>query len=134
MMSKSVKTDVLRVALGNFILAAVEVALFALFGFFSLEVIFGALLGAAFVSLSFLWLAFSVSKNVEKDPENARKRVSASYTYRLLAACIMIIVAVKAPLFNPLAAIIPLLYQRIVVTVVGNMRCKEDGKKEVVSE
>ena len=134
MMSKSVKTDVLRVALGNFILAAVEVALFALFGFFSLEVLFGALLGAAFVSLSFLWLAFSVSKNVEKDPENARKRVSASYTYRLLAACIMIIVAVKAPLFNPLAAIIPLLYQRIVVTVVGNMRCKEDGKKEVVSE
>ncbi len=133
-MSNNIKTDVLRVALGNFILAAVEVALFALFGFFSLEVLLGALLGAAFVSLSFLWLAFSVSKNVEKDPENARKRVSASYTYRLLAACIMIIVAVKAPLFNPLAAIIPLLYQRIVVTVVGNMRCKEDGKKEVVSE
>ncbi|MBQ8002668.1 MAG: ATP synthase subunit I [Clostridia bacterium] len=130
-MTKNVKTDVLRVAAGNFILGAVMVLIFALAGYFSIEVIWGALLGCSFVSLSFLWLAMSVSKNVEKDPENARKRVSATYTYRLLAMALVVVLAIKLPVFNWVAAIIPLFYQRIVITVVGKMRIKEDSEKEV---
>ena len=133
-MTKKTWIDVLRVTIGNFALGVVMVIIFALIGKFSYQVVLGALLGCGFVSLSFLWLAFSVTKNVAKDPENAKKRVSASYTYRLLAACAMIILAVKAPVFNPIAAIIPLLWQRIVVSVVGSIRAKEDGGKEVVSE
>ena len=129
-MTKKTWTDVLRVTLGNFILGVVMVIVFALTGNFSYQVVLGALLGCSFVSLSFLWLAFSVSKNVEKDPENARKRVSATYTYRLLAAAAMIIVAVKLPgVFNWIAAIVPLFYQRIVISVVGKLRSKEDSKK-----
>ena len=107
------------------------VIVFAIIGQFSLGVIWGALLGCSFVSLSFLWLAVSVSKNVEKDPENARKRVSATYTYRLLAMAVMVVVAIKLPVFNWVAAILPLFYQRIVITVVGKIRSKEDSKKEV---
>lgn len=131
-MTKNVKTDVLRVAAGNFILGAVMVLIFAITGYFSIEVIWGALLGNSFVSLSFLWLAISVSKNVEKDPDNARKRVSATYTYRLLAMAAMVIVAIKLPIFNWIAAVVPLFYQRIVITTVGKMRIREDSKKEVV--
>lgn len=130
-MTKNVKTDVLRVAAGNFILGAVMVIVFALTGWFSLSVVWGALLGCSFVSLSFLWLAISVSKNVEKDPENAQKRVSATYTYRLLAMAVMVVVAIKLPVFNWVAAVIPLFYQRIVITLVGKMRIKEDSEKEV---
>ncbi|MBQ8540272.1 MAG: ATP synthase subunit I [Clostridia bacterium] len=130
-MTKSVKTDVLRVCAGNFILGAIMVVVFALAGQFSLSVIWGALLGNAFVSLSFLWLALSVSKNLEKDPDNARKRVSATYTYRLLAMAAMIIIAIKLPVFNWVAAIIPLFYQRLVITIVGRLRIKEDNEKEV---
>lgn len=130
-MTKSVKTDVLRVCAGNFILGAIVVVVFALIGQFSLSVIWGALLGSGFVSLSFLWLALSVSKNVEKDPENARRRVSATYTYRLLAMAAMVVIAIKLPVFNWVAAIIPLFYQRLVITVVGRLRIKEDTEKEV---
>ncbi len=133
-MTKNVKTDVLRVAIGNFALGAVMVLIFALTGQFSLSVIWGTLLGCSFVSLSFLWLAISVSKNVEKDPENARKRVSATYTYRLILAAAMVFVAIKVPVFNPFAAIIPLFYQRAVIMVVGKMRAKADKEKEVVCE
>lgn len=137
-MTKSVKTDVLRVTLGNFILGAVMLIIFAVADYFYKEgtffpgAIWGALLGCGYVSLSFLWLAFSVSKNVEKDPENAKKRVSATYTYRLLVMAAVIILAVKVPVFNWVATIIPLFYQRIVITVVGKMRVKEDNKKEVI--
>lgn len=130
-MTKNVKTDVLRVALGNFALGAVMVLIFALSGYFSIEVIWGALLGCSFVSLSFLWLAVSVSKNVEKDPKNAQARVSATYTFRLLAAAAMIIIAIKLPVFNWLSAIIPLFYQRFVVMIVGHMRSKKTESKEV---
>lgn len=139
-MTKSVKTDVLRVTAGNFILAAVMVAVFAAVGFFwsgykfNTDVIWGAILGAGYASLSFLWLAVSVSKNVEKDPENARKRVSATYTYRLLAMAAVIIIAIKVPVFNWLATVIPLIYQRIVITLVGRMRAKETEKSGVMTD
>jgi hypothetical protein len=130
-MTKNIKTDVLRVCAGNFILGAVTVLVFAVIRRFSLPVVWGALLGNAFVCLSFFWLAVSVSKNVEKDPENARKRVSATYTYRLLAMAAMVVVAIKLPMFNHIAAVAPLFYQRLVITAVGKLRIKEDSKKEV---
>ncbi|MGM9551465.1 MAG: ATP synthase subunit I [Clostridia bacterium] len=132
-MTKSVQTDVLRVTIGNFILGIVMVLIFALAGYFSKEVVFGALLGCSFVSLSFLSLAISVSKNVEKDPKNAQARVSATYTLRLLAAAVMIIVAIKLPVFNWISAVIPLFYQRFVISFVGHIRSKENGKEEVIN-
>ena len=128
-MTKNVKTDVLRVTAGNFILGAVMVLIFLLAGQFSLSVLWGALLGNAFVSLSFLWLAVSVSKNVEKDPKNAQQRVSATYTYRLLAAAAVILIAVKFDMFNWVSTVIPLFYQRLVVMVAGKIRAKEDNRE-----
>lgn len=128
-MTKNVKTDVLRVTAGNFILGAVMVLIFLLAGRFSLSVLWGALLGNAFVSLSFLWLAVSVSKNVEKDPKNAQQRVSATYTYRLLAAAAVILIAVKFDVFNWVSTVIPLFYQRLVVMAAGKMRAKEDNRE-----
>ena len=129
-MTKSVWTDVARVTLGNFLLGAIMIVVFFLVGHFSLSVIWGALLGNTFISLSFLWLAFSVSKNIEKDPKNAQARVSATYTFRLIAAAIMIIVAIKLPVFNWVAAVIPLFYQRIVIMIAGHIRSKEVNKNE----
>lgn len=128
-MTKNVKTDVLRVTIGNFGLGAVMVLIFALIGQFSLPVLWGAILGNSFVSLSFLWLAISVSKNVEKDPKNAQQRVSATYTYRLLAAAAVILIAVKFDIFSYVSTIIPLFYQRIVVMLVGKMRTREDNRE-----
>ena len=128
-MTKNVKTDVLRVTAGNFILGAVMVLIFLLAGQFSLSVLWGAILGNSFVSLSFLWLAVSVSKNVEKDPKNAQQRVSATYTYRLLAAAAVILIAVKFDMFNWVSTVIPLFYQRIVVMLAGKMRAREDNRE-----
>ena len=131
-MTKSVWNDVLKVTLGNFILGFVMILIFALLGYFSIEVVFGALLGCSFVSLSFLSLAISVSKNVEKDPKNAQARVSATYTLRLLAAAVMIFAAIKLPMFNWISAVIPLFYQRFVISFVGHMRSKKNVKEEVI--
>lgn len=130
-MTKKTWTDVLRVTTGNFILGTVMVLIFALAGYFSLPVVLGALLGCSFVSLNFLFLAYTVAKNVEKDPENAQKKVSATYTLRLILVGAMVIVAIKFDIFNWLAAIIPLFYQRFVIMFVGRMRANADSKVEV---
>lgn len=130
-MIKSVKTDVLRVGLGNFLSGAVMVLIFAVLGYFSPQVVYGAVLGSAFVTLSFLWLAVSVSKNVERDPKNAQARVSATYTLRLLCAAGMVILAIKSPLFNWAAAVIPLFYQRFVIMIVGHIRSRKNKTSEV---
>ena len=128
-MTKRTISEVLKVAAGNFILGAVMVLVFIIIGKFNLSVLWGALLGNAFVSLSFLWLGFSVERNVQKDPKNAQTRVSATYTLRLLAAAAMVFIAIKVNIFNPVAAIIPLFYQRFVIMFIGfRLNKKSDGK------
>ena len=119
-------------AAGDFILGAAMVLVFALVGKFSAGVIWGALLGNAFVAASFLWLGFSVERNVAKDPKNAKARVSATYTLRLLAAAAMIFIAIKVDIFNAAAAIIPLFYQRFVIMAVGfySNRKRSGGEKQ----
>lgn len=130
-MTKKTLTEVLFVTAGNFTAGILMVLVFMLLGFFTLEVIWGALLGNIFVSLSFLWLGFTVERAVQKDPKNARARVSATYTLRLLAAAAMVFVAIKLPVFNYVAAIIPLFYQRIVIMAVGFlMNRNKKGEKE----
>ncbi|MBR5535607.1 MAG: hypothetical protein IKU60_03055, partial [Clostridia bacterium] len=62
----------------------------------------------------------------------AQARVSATYTFRLLAAAAMIIVAIKLPFFNWVAAVIPLFYQRFVIMLAGKLRSKENIKEEVI--
>jgi uncharacterized membrane protein len=128
-MTKNTLREVARVTAGNFLLGFVMVIIFALIGKFSLSVVLGALLGNAFVSLSFLWLGFSVEKNVAKDPKNAQARVSATYTLRLLAAAAMIFISIKLPCFNCAAAIIPLFYQRFVIMAVGFISNKKKASK-----
>ena len=128
-MTRRTITEVLKVAAGNFILGAATVLVFILIGKFSRGVIWGALLGNVFVSLSFLWLGFSVERNVAKDPKNAKARVSATYTLRLLAAAAMVFIAIKVNIFNAVAAIIPLFYQRFVIMFVGfRLNRKAAGK------
>lgn len=126
-MTKKVKTDVLHVAICDFALGGIMVLIFALAGHFSLDVVWGALYGCAFVSLSFLQLAISVSKNIKKDPKNAQARVSATYTFRLLCVAAMIIVAVKVPFINWVSACVPLIYNQTVIMAVGYFSARKES-------
>ncbi len=134
-MTRRTLTDVARVAVCNFAVGAVMVGVFAILGYFDLTVLWGALLGNAFVSLNFLWIGFTVERSVAKDPKKAQQRVSSTYVLRLVAAGVMVFAAIKLDCFNMIAAIIPLFYQRFVISAVGfwtNRRKKDD--KGMVSE
>jgi len=130
MLSKTSKRDVLRVSTGIFILGFVMVLFFFIFGITGYEVILGALLGCSYSSLSFLLLALSLEKSLVKQEKIAGASMSTSYTARLLGAAVMIIIAIKSPYFNHWAAIIPLLFQRIVImalTIYDNFKKRSEN-------
>jgi len=127
-MTKKTLVEVLMVTVCNFIMGIVMVLVFAVLGYFSLPVLWGALLGNAFVSVSFLCLGYAVERAVAKNPSNAQARIGATYTLRLLAAAAMIIFAIKSPFINVIAAVLPLFYQRISILAVGFIENKRKGR------
>ena len=125
--------------------------IFLLIGKMDHTVILGALLGCAAAIGNFFWMALSVQKAAEKmngvsvppaeenDDEadqtdkplspqalNAKKGMQVSYTLRMILMVCVALLAVKLPVFSPLAAIIPLFFPRIVIFVLGFMMRKED--------
>ena len=133
-----------RIAGGTLILTAAMLIVFALLGRMDYTVVLGALLGAAYAVGNFFLLALSVQMAAEKmngshpaplpEPEEgeepteaplspeaqeARKKMQLSYTGRMLLLIVVAIVAIKAPCFNAIAALIPMLFPRIIIFING---------------
>lgn len=133
-----------RIAGGTLILTAAMLIVFVLLGRMDYTVVLGALLGAAYAVGNFFLLALSVQMAAEKmngshpaplpEPEEgeepteaplspeaqeARKKMQLSYTGRMLLLIVVAIVAIKAPCFNAIAALIPMLFPRIIIFING---------------
>ena len=132
MLSKSILRDVLRVGIGIYILGVVMVLFFFIFKITGYEVILGALLGCTYSTLSFLFLAISLETSLSKEKNAAKTSMGTGYTLRLLGAAAMIIWAIKAPYFNYLAAIIPLLFQRIVIMILSFSDTRKNKRSEKI--
>lgn len=73
MIEKNLLKEVRSMAIGVFLLSLFMVLIFFLCGYFSIQVILGALLGDAVCVLNFLILAYCVSQAVEKGEDSAKK-------------------------------------------------------------
>lgn len=121
MINKNLLKEVVRVGIGVYILTALMILIFLLTGFFSLQVVFGGLLGATVCIFNFYYLACCVEKAMEKDDgREARNYVSGSYFFRIIIVAAAIIVAIKLPgYFNYIATAIPFIFPRIVITILN---------------
>ncbi|MBR6568933.1 MAG: hypothetical protein IKK75_00615 [Clostridia bacterium] len=140
----AIKQETLRMAAGVAILTVMMVGVFLIIGMFDMTVLWGALLGAAFAVLNFFLMAMGVQKaaalmnGVQLPPEEepaegeeaaekplspqaikAKQKMQLSYTGRMLLTAAMAIVALAVPCFHPVAALIPLLFPRIVIFFIG---------------
>ena len=115
MLSKELKNEVKKMLLSISTMLVLMVILFALFGYFGSEVIFGALLGGAVAFLNFLFLAFAVEKSVNGD-NSPKGTMAFSYSIRLLFIAVIVVFAIKSPYFNYVATVIPLIFPRIIIT------------------
>lgn len=140
---QAIKAETLRITAGVAILSTVMVIVFGLLGRFDSTVVWGALLGTAFASGNFFLLALSVQKAAEEmngvklppleenednpdemptqplSPQAARAktRMQLSYTGRMLLTVLLAVVALNVPCFNPVAALVPQLFPRLVIQV-----------------
>lgn len=143
-MEPAVKIETLRMTVGVTILTALMLAVFLIIGMFDMTVLWGGLLGAAFAVLNFFLMALGVQKaaelmnGVQLPPEEepaegeeaaekplspqaikAKQKMQLSYTGRMLMTVVFAIVALLVPGIHPVAALLPLLFPRIVITIQG---------------
>lgn len=122
-MEKEVKTEVIRIAAGTAIGTALMWA-----GFFlghlafphrillSYRVFLAGIVGATVASGNMLWLAATVQRIADNpDLDLAKKRMKASYSWRMLIQGLWVIAAVTFPCFHWAAGLLPLLFPRITI-------------------
>ena len=127
--NKETRLNVLKVITGVFVLSALAVSIMTFTPYFDYTAVTGALLGWIGASLNFIFLAFVVSKAVEKDEKNAKSYVQATYAGRLLFMAIVIVIGIKLPYFNGYVTILPFIFVRPVITLINLIFKKKDTDK-----
>lgn len=112
--SPAIKKETSHIALGVLAGDAVMLAVFILLKRFDYTVILGAVLGSAAAVLNFLFMGISCQKAMD-DPDNARALVQKSYTKRMIALVVVMIVGFKAPCFHIVAVVVPLLFPSLTI-------------------
>lgn len=122
----------LKVAAGVLALTALELAVYALLGKFSVDVLLGAVFGTAVSCLNFLALTISVSRAADRaeggDPAKAKAAVQGSSVLRLIALAVIYIAVLKTTSLDPLAAVLPLVFVQLSIYLTDFLR-KDGGKK-----
>ncbi len=116
MLSKNLFKEVIKMLIGVFILSFIMVIVFFILNGFDIRVIWGALLGSTVCVLNYFFLALSIENAVSKG-DKAKGSMGISYMLRMVFIGISILVAIKLPCFNYVAAVIPFLFPRIVLLI-----------------
>ncbi len=121
-----------KIAICVAVLTALELGVYAIIGRFSLNVLFGALFGAAVSVLNFLALTIIVSRAADRaeggDPGKAKAAVQGSSVLRLLILAAIYIVVLKTTTLDPLAAVLPLVFVQLSIYITEFFR--KDGEKK----
>ena len=122
----------IRIALGVAALTALEIGVYALLGRFSVDVLLGALFGMAVSCANFLALTVTVSRAADRaegggDPIKARAAVQGSSVLRLLVLAAVYILVLKLTTLDPLAAVLPLVFVQISISLFEFFR--KDGER-----
>ncbi len=114
----SVYREAFKIILIVFLMGIIEFALFTVFLSLRIDILLGTLYGCSFVGFNLLFLAHSVKKAAEKSENGAKAYMASTYTVRMLFTAAAVIIAANISYIHFWAAIIPLFFQRIAVTIV----------------
>ena len=117
------------IAVGEVILSAVMVAVFAALGYFQMNVLWGALAGCLVTTVNYFFLALVVCLASDRaaagEVTQAQKMIQLSAVTRLLATGALLAVAILLG-GNVIATVIPLLFLRPIMLVAEFFK-KKDG-------
>ena len=123
----AVRTETKRVAVGTF---TCVILMWVVFGIlhvitpeqvpFDYTVILGGLGGGIIAVLNFFLMGLTVQKVVSlTDEGDARNKMKASYSQRMMLQLLWGVAAIAAPCFQFAAGLLPLLFPNIVIKAVG---------------
>lgn len=118
---KYVLSQTLVVLIGELVLSALMVAVFAVLGYFDISVVLGAAAGSVIATANYLILVLSVmaaaSKAEKQDVKGGQMLVQMSYMGRLIGLFLILVLCAKSGSFNLIALVIPLVFTRPILTI-----------------
>ncbi len=121
------------IALGEVICSAVMVAVFAVLGYFQMNVLWGALGGSFVMTANYFFMAVTVSLASDRatrgEVQEAQKMIQLSSVARLFAMGVLLFVGIKLGA-NVIALVLPLAFARPVLMLAEFFRKKGDGWTE----
>ena len=125
-MLKNIDESFFKVSKINILLTVIENIGFVVLGRWDYTVLLGSLLGLAITTVFFWSICVSVPKALQYgDAELAQKSIRASRSVRSVVMAVGLLVAIKVPLFNMFAAMIPLVFTRVSIALL-NLKGEED--------
>lgn len=121
--------SVLPVLLTELVFSGLMLGIYALAQKLSREVLLGAALGTAAAELNFIVMILLLLKAERaQSPQKGQLYIRGTYTLRMVALLVLLVLALKSGLFDPLATVIPLLLMQVTFYASQLLRKK---KKEV---
>ncbi len=125
---KYILSQILFVLIGEFLLSAVMVGVFAVLGYFDTSVLLGAAAGSVIATLNHLILVLSVmaasAKAEKQDVKGGQALVQMSYMGRLIGLFVVLVLCAKSELFNLIALVLPLMFTRPILTISDHFNKK----------
>lgn len=130
-----VKKENIYMIIGCAVCTVVVQLVFWAVGLYDYTVLLGGLWGFFIAVLNFFIMTLAIQKAVSADDEQqAKMRVQASYTQRMLLLVALMFVGVVVPFMHWAPVLISVFYPRVVITVRGAiMSIKNRGKEVPVS-
>ena len=114
------------IALGEAICLAVMLAIFAMLGYFDSSVLLGGIIGTLLAVLNFFFMAVSATLAADKaqaqDVKGGTVLMKGSYLIRMIVIFIILVALIKSGLCHPIAAILPMVFVRPIITVAEFFR------------
>ena len=101
-----------------FILSLLLQSVFLRIGKWDYTVLLGNIFGGAVAVVNFLLMGITVQKAVLKDEKEAATLMKLSQTLRNMMLLITCVVAIAVPFMNGVAAVIPLFFPRIAISLI----------------
>ena len=120
------------VALGQALCVGVMLGIFALLGKFDRAVLLGGIFGGLLAVLNFFFMAVSAMMAADKaenqNVKGGQATVQISYLLRLAVLFLILFALVKSGLCNVIAAVLPLLFNRPILSIGEFFRKSGDNK------
>ena len=96
-------------------MVAILYGIFALFGYYDLNVAVSMLIGMIYSAINFLMIGSVVQAAVKKPLGKAQSYIAVNYIIRYILTGEIIYLAIKIPYLNPLAVVLPMFFPKLVL-------------------